>query len=65
MVELEYYKAKAKMLEFQSKHFQLREEMSNLTRERNDFFRSMGLDPQKNYRFDDSKLEFTEIVPQS
>lgn len=62
MVELEYYKAKARILEFQSKQFQLREEMGNITRERDAFLKTIGLDPSKNYKFDDSKLEFSEIV---
>jgi len=63
MDELAYYKAKAKLLEFQSKNFQLREEMNTLNTQRTEFFQSIGLDPRKNYKFNDATLEFTELVP--
>jgi len=63
MDELAYYKAKAKLLEFQSKHLQLREELNILNTQRTEFFQSIGLDARKNYKFDDETLEFTELVP--
>lgn len=59
MTELEYYKAKAKMLEFQSIRFQLLEQMATMQADRAEFVRSLGLDPVKNYIFNDEKLEFT------
>ena len=62
MDELAYYKAKAKLLEFQSRILQLNEEMNNLNRERTKFYQSVELDPGKNYKFNDETLEFTEII---
>lgn len=58
MVEIDYYRAKAKILEFQMLQMQLNQRLSEITDEKNKYLVSIGLDPKKNYTFNDEEFGF-------
>lgn len=60
MVELEYWKTKAKLFELQGGILHLQKQIGDLISEKSQIFLKLGLDPNRNYTFNDERLELID-----
>lgn len=58
--DLEYFRSKSQLLELQLNENRLVLEIERLRKQRENIFLSLGLDPNKNYKFNDSDCSIEE-----
>jgi hypothetical protein len=61
MGELEYWRFKSKLAEIELEKIQLQIAMQDVNNRKSEIIKENGLNPNKNYRFDDKTFEVKEI----